>query len=96
MQATPGSLSGEEELRRLELEPFIELDKSKKRQNAEYVSQIKQISWGEGHGVLLDKKGRVFTFGFTDHGRSGLPDRDLPEALTVPTQVTYGFPVPNY
>ena len=44
----------------------------------------------------MDKKGRVFTFGLTQHGRSGLPDRDLPEELKIPTQVTYGFPVPSY
>ena len=96
MQATSTSLSGDEELRRLELEPFIDTNKSKRRPNSEYVSEVKQISWGESHGVLLDKKGRVFTFGATDHGKSGLPDRDLPEALKLPTQVTYGFPTPNY
>ena len=87
---------GEEELRRLELEAFTDTNKSLKRHNAEYISTVKSITWGESHGVLLDKKGRVFAFGSTLHGRSGLPDKELPEAIQRPTQVTYGFPKPSY
>ena len=90
-----GGYVGEEELRRLELEASIEVNKHRKP-NAEYISHIKSITWGESHGVLLDKKGRVFAFGSTLNGRSGLPDKSLPEEIQRPTQVTYGFPKPSY
>ena len=79
----------------MELEASVEINKVRKP-NAEYISGVKAITWGESHGVLLDKKGRVFAFGSTLAGRSGLPDKVLPECIQRPTQVTYGFPKPSY
>ena len=67
----------------MELE--AELNKYNKKKNAEYISSLKSISWGESHGVLLDKKGRVFTFGSTVSGRLGFPDKDLQETIGKPT-----------
>ena len=53
------------------------------------------MCWGESHGVILDDKGRIFAMGLSSNGRLGLPDKELPEYVEQPTQVTFGLPYPT-
>lgn len=40
-----------------------------------YITQIRQIVWGEQHGLILDKKGRLFSMGRNINGVLGLKDK---------------------
>ena len=56
---------------------------------------IKQITWGESHCVIVDKKGRVFSMGSSLNGRLGLPDTKIADVVKLPTQITLGLPQPS-
>lgn len=61
------------------LEPFYNIDKTKRKPKTEYITKLKTIRWGEKHGVLLDLKGRIFTMGDSNKGKLGIPEENLPE-----------------
>lgn len=56
------------------LEPFIELDEEKKKNDVEYISELHSICWGLDHCLFVDKKHRVFSTGFNRYGRLGHGD----------------------
>lgn len=56
------------------------------------LSQIRSIEWGEEHGLMLDKKGRLFGMGRTNQGLLGLEDREFDEIITNPRQITFNLP----
>ena len=45
---------------------------------------------------MLDMRGRIFTVGSTICGRLGLSDKELPDVVKWPTQVTFGLPKPTF
>ena len=47
-------------------------------------SKIRQIEWGEEHGLILDKKGRLFAMGRTNYGLLGLEDHEYDEIVSNP------------
>lgn len=47
-----------------------------KKKGQEYIKSIRSLNWGESHGLLLDKKGRVFSMGRTMNGCLGLQEED--------------------
>jgi len=77
---------------RYQLQIFNKNDKYNKRGKAaekvkttEKVTGMKQITWGESHCVMLDKKGRLFTMGASLNGRLGLSDNEIAEVIKFPT-----------
>ena len=56
------------------------------------ISKIRSIEWGEEHGLLLDKKGRLFGMGRTNYGLLGLEDREYDEIVSNPKQITFNLP----
>ena len=46
--------------------------------------QTARIEWGEEHGLILDKKGRLFGMGRTNQGLLGLEDREFDDIVTNP------------
>ena len=76
---------------------YIEQTKRKNLpRSTNIISQIKNISWGDSHCVMLDMKGRIFTMGVSVCGRLGLSDKEISELVKQPTQVTFGLPKPSY
>ena len=61
----------------------------------EKIDRFEKATWGESHGVFLDKKGRIYTCGTSSDGRLGLPDTNLPAKVSLPTQLTFGLPEPK-
>ena len=61
----------------------------------EKVDRFEKATWGENHGIFLDKKGRIYTCGTSVDGRLGLPDSNLPPKVSLPTQLTFGLPEPK-
>ena len=60
------------------------------------LSQIKTIGWGDSHCVMLDMKGRLFSMGSSVCGRLGLSDKEIPDLVKQPTQITFGLPKPSF
>ena len=55
---------------------FIDRTSPKKMaKEMEIVSQMKAITWGDSHCIMLDKKGRLFSMGSSAAGRLGLSDQ---------------------
>jgi len=50
------------------------------------------MQWGEEHGMILDKKGRVWGCGRTNFGLLGQQERELDEKWFKPRQITYNLP----
>ena len=43
--------------------------------------------WGDHHGIMLDKRGRVYSMGRTFNGLLGLSEEETDEIISNPTQV---------
>lgn len=70
----------------IQLEPFLDDNKSHRKINTEYITEFENISWGMDHCLFLDKKHRVFSMGFGRHGRLGQGDeKDLLKPKMVRT-----------
>jgi len=54
--------------------------------------KIRTIEWGEEHGLILDKKGRLFGMGRTNYGLLGLEDQETNEIVINPKQITINLP----
>ena len=74
----------------VELRTVIMKDEGKRPVNA--ITKIRCIEWGEEHGLLLDRKGRLFAMGRTNYGLLGLEDREFNEIVTNPKQITFNLP----
>ena len=74
----------------VELRTVILRDERKRPVNA--INKIKCIEWGEEHGLILDRKGRLFGMGRTNQGLLGLEDREFDEIVTNPKQITLNLP----
>lgn len=74
----------------VELRTVILRDERKRPVDA--ISKIKCIEWGEEHGLILDKKGRLFGMGRTNQGLLGLEDHEFDEIVTNPKQITLNLP----
>ena len=72
------------------------VDSPEKRDEGPLVTKMRAISWGDSHAVMLDTKGRLFSMGVSIHGRLGLSDKDIPEVVKEPTQITFGLPKPSF
>ena len=70
--------------------------KGKFPKGTQILNEMKTISFGESHSVMLDTKGRIFTMGASVCGRLGLSDKELPDLVKWPTQVTFGLPKPSF
>ena len=79
---------------RYELQPQSAIKRFATQEPIEKVEKFERVAWGESHGIFLDKKGRVYTCGASLDGRLGLPDKELPAHVKMPTQVTFGLPEP--
>lgn len=77
----------------VELRTVILRDERKRPLNS--LSKIKCIEWGEEHGLILDKKGRLFGMGMTNQGLLGLEDREFDEIIINPKQITFNLPNPG-
>lgn len=62
----------------------IDIDFEKKK-GAEYIKSIRSFEWGEQHGLILDKKGRVFSMGRTVNGLLGLDEEESDTCIYNPT-----------
>lgn len=49
-------------------------DEFKNRNKYDFVTQIKSMSWGEQHGLILTKKGQIFSMGRSISGVLGLTE----------------------
>jgi alpha-tubulin suppressor-like RCC1 family protein len=56
------------------LEAFIDEDEKHKKEDAEYISQFKKISFGLDHSLLVDCQSRIYSTGFNRYGRLGHGD----------------------
>ena len=65
--------------------PTFNRNDKKPKAPSERVTGMKQITWGESHCVMLDKKGRLFAMGASLNGRLGLSDKDISEVIKFPT-----------
>ena len=74
------------------IEPMKRKDVPK---NAEILTQMKEVTWGDTHCTMLDTKGRLFSCGASQKGRLGLADKDIPGMMKYPTQITIGLPTPS-
>ena len=54
------------------------------RKNVEYMENIRSFEWGDQHGVMLDRYGRVFTTGRTINGLLGLSEEETDEIICDP------------
>jgi alpha-tubulin suppressor-like RCC1 family protein len=72
------------------LKTIVKDDDFFKKKKATYLSTIKSAEWGESHGCLLDKKGRVFTMGRSLNGVLGHSEEETDEIIVNPTQVQLG------
>lgn len=61
-----------------------------KKKGAEYIKSIRSFEWGEQHGLILDKKGRIFSMGRTLNGLLGLSEEESDTCVYNPTQVAVG------
>ena len=66
----------------VELRTIILRDEMKRPLNS--INKIRCIEWGEEHGLILDKKGRLFGMGRTNQGLLGLEDREFDDIVTNP------------
>jgi alpha-tubulin suppressor-like RCC1 family protein len=74
----PGLQEGSEEDvndNELTLRTFLKEQQEEKDRECVYITQIRQIVWGEQHGLILDKKGRLFSMGRNINGVLGLKDK---------------------
>ena len=64
-----------------------------KKSGREYITKLISLEWGEQHGPMLDKKGRVFSMGRSINGVLGLFEREENNKIVInPQQVTSGLP----
>lgn len=50
-------------------------DAEEQEEEIERITRFKSVQWGDYHGLLLDKKGRLFGMGKTDMGLLGLSEK---------------------
>lgn len=48
------------------------------------MENIRSFEWGDQHGVMLDRYGRVFTTGRTINGLLGLSEEETDEIICDP------------
>ena len=56
------------------------------------VRSFKNIQWGDEHGLILDKFGRLWGTGRTNFGLLGLSEEETDEIVNNPRQITYNLP----
>ena len=60
----------------------------------ETVRSIKSYEWGQHHGLMLDKRGRVYATGRMMYGVCGLSEKVTPDKrISNPIQITLGLPM---